>query len=129
MAAMMMSQGVGGIPGLIPGQTILPPGVTPQMMQMLSGVGLQAPGTGAMGGGLGGIDAAQQKIMRELFIGNTPPDTSEAVLMDFLNAAIQQVRLVPTPGNPIVCCRVSEKFAFIELRTIEEANCKIITLI
>lgn len=26
------------------------------------------------------------------------------------------------PGNPILACRVSAKFAFIELRTVEETN-------
>jgi hypothetical protein len=139
MAAMLLAAGGTSVPsaGLM-GQTVLPPGVTPEMMQMISGFGLPPPpplpsmGGGMMMGGaaaaasLGmlGIDAAQQKIMRELFVGNTPDGTNEVVLMDFLNAAIQQVNLVPTPGNPIVQCRVSDKFAFIELRTIEEANCK-----
>jgi hypothetical protein len=137
MAAMLLAAGGTSVPsaGLM-GQTVLPPGVTPEMMQMISGFGLpppppSLPSMGGMGGaaaaaslGMLGIDAAQQKIMRELFVGNTPDGTNEVVLMDFLNAAIQQVNLVPTPGNPIVQCRVSDKFAFIELRTIEEANCK-----
>jgi len=62
------------------------------------------------------------KTSRELFVGNTPPGTSELVLMEFLNAAMLEVKLNTAPGNPIVSCRMSTKFAFIELRSAEEAN-------
>jgi RNA recognition motif-containing protein len=60
--------------------------------------------------------------MRELFIGNTQPGTNETHLQDFLGSAIQQVGLTIAPGNPIVSTRVSMKFAFIELRSIDEAD-------
>eukprot|EP00611_Tribonema_gayanum_P010096 TRINITY_DN19_c0_g1_i8.p1 TRINITY_DN19_c0_g1~~TRINITY_DN19_c0_g1_i8.p1 ORF type:complete len:124 (-),score=22.45 TRINITY_DN19_c0_g1_i8:470-841(-) len=33
-----------------------------------------------------------------------------------------QVNLNTAPGNPIVQCRVSNKFAFIELRSVDETN-------
>jgi RNA recognition motif-containing protein len=68
------------------------------------------------------IDPEQEKIKRELFIGNTTPEMTEAMLREFLGNAIQQVGLaIAGPGNPITACRVSGKFAFIELRTPEEA--------
>ena len=73
-------------------------------------------------GAAGGMADASTKTHRELFVGNTPPDASETVLRDFLNAAMHQVNLVASPGDPVVQCRVSNKFAFIELRTVEEAN-------
>ena len=41
---------------------------------------------------------------------------------EFLNAAMQQVGLTNAPGNPIVTTRLSGKFAFVEMRTIDEAN-------
>jgi splicing factor U2AF subunit len=55
-------------------------------------------------------------------VGNTPENTQEGQLMAFLNQALQQVNLCTAPGNPIIQCRVSQKFAFVELRSIEEAN-------
>lgn len=67
------------------------------------------------------IDPEQEKIKRELFIGNTTPEMTENMLREFLGNAIQQVGLAIMPGNPITACRVSGKFAFIELRTPEEA--------
>ena len=71
-----------------------------------------------MGGpGLGGED----KINRELFIGNTTPEMTEQMLSDFLGKAMEQVGLTTGPGNPIVTCRTSGKFAFVELRSTDEA--------
>merc|ERR1712183_158331 len=59
--------------------------------------------------------------MGELFIGNTTPEMTEQMLTDFLGKAMIQVGLTNSPGNPITACRVSGKFAFIELRSKEEA--------
>uniref|UniRef100_A0A7S2V5R1 RRM domain-containing protein n=1 Tax=Fibrocapsa japonica TaxID=94617 RepID=A0A7S2V5R1_9STRA len=73
-------------------------------------------------GGIAGMPVQADKAFRELFVGNTPPGTSELVLMEFLNAALNQVKLTTAPGNPIIGCRVSNKFAFIELRSAEETN-------
>jgi hypothetical protein len=36
---------------------------------------------------------AQDKINRELFVANTPPGTSEALLQEFLNRALKRVGL------------------------------------
>lgn len=67
------------------------------------------------------VDAEQEKINRELFVGNTTPEMTERMLAEFLGNAMEQVGLNIMPGNPITACRVSGKFAFIELRTPQEA--------
>jgi len=67
--------------------------------------------------------SAEDKINRELFVGNTTPEMTEHMIIDFLGKAMEQVGLNKAgPGNPIVSCRLSGKFAFVELRTIDEAN-------
>lgn len=65
--------------------------------------------------------SAEEKLNRELFVGNTTPEMTESMLQDFLGNAMLQVGLNVLPGNPITACRVSGKFAFIELRTPQEA--------
>lgn len=67
------------------------------------------------------LDSEQEKINRELFVGNTTPEMTERMLAEFLGNALEQVGLNIMPGNPITACRVSGKFAFIELRTPQEA--------
>ena len=67
------------------------------------------------------LDSEQEKVNRELFVGNTTPEMTEQMLRDFLGNAMEQVGLNIMPGNPITACRVSGKFAFIELRTPQEA--------
>ena len=67
------------------------------------------------------LDAEQEKVNRELFVGNTTPEMTEGMLREFLGNALEQVGLNVTAGNPITACRVSGKFAFIELRTPQEA--------
>lgn len=64
---------------------------------------------------------AEEKINRELFIGNTTPEMTEQMLREFLGKAMEQVGLTSGPGNPITACRVSGKFAFVELRSVQEA--------
>lgn len=68
------------------------------------------------------LDAEQEKLSRELFIGNTTPEMTESMIREFLGNAMLQVGLNEQPGNPIVTCRVSGKFAFVELRTAQEAK-------
>jgi hypothetical protein len=67
------------------------------------------------------LDAEQEKVNRELFVGNTTPEMTEGMLAEFLGNAMEQVGLNVMAGNPITACRVSGKFAFIELRTPQEA--------
>lgn len=64
----------------------------------------------------------QDKINRELFVGNTPPGTSEALLMQFLNGAMRRVNLCAPEASPIVACRLNQKFAFVECASVEDAN-------
>jgi len=71
--------------------------------------------------GMAGIENSEDKINRELFIGNTTPEMTEQMLKDFLGKAMEQVGLAEAPGNPITACRVSGKFAFVELRNVKEA--------
>ena len=66
-------------------------------------------------------DPEMEKLKRELFIGNTTPEMTPAMLTEFLGNAMQQVGLTTAPGNPITACRVSGKFAFVEMRSAEEA--------
>ena len=66
--------------------------------------------------------AAQDKINRELFVGNTPPGTSELLLLHFLNGAMRRVKLCQPHETPILNCRVNTKFAFVELVHADMAN-------
>jgi len=66
--------------------------------------------------------AAMDKINRELFVGNTPPGTSELLLLHFFNSALRRVKLCGPNETPILNCRVNAKFAFIELVNADMAN-------
>lgn len=66
--------------------------------------------------------AANDKINRELFVGNTPPGTSELLLLHFLNGAMRRVGLCGPHETPILNCRVNTKFAFVELVHADMAN-------
>lgn len=68
------------------------------------------------------IPDASTKPRRELFVGNTPPGTTERALVDHLNAAMTTMRMTLSPGAPVIQCRVSTNFAFVELRSVEETD-------
>lgn len=89
------------------------PNVPAQTWQQLTGQNLP---TGAV------IDPEQEKISRELFVGNTTPEMTEHMLREFLGNAMEQVGLNVQPGNPITTVRVSGKFAFAEFRSKEETT-------
>lgn len=99
----------------LPGINKPPPA---QTWQQLTGQSLPDGASGAL------LDPEQEKLSRELFIGNTTPEMTETMIREFLGNAMQQVGLTQPgmTGNPITACRVSGKFAFIELRTAEEAG-------
>lgn len=90
------------------------PHVPAQTWQELTGTSLPPNVTPLAG-------SADEKISRELFVGNTTPEMTEQALTEFLGKAMEQVGLTTAPGNPIASCRLSGKFAFVELRTKEEA--------
>jgi len=80
-------------------------------------IGGGVPPLGFISGG--GVD---NKLNRELFVGNTPPSTSEALLMQFMSGAMKRVGLCPQDMSPILACRANQKFCFIELASVDLAN-------
>ena len=76
--------------------------------------------------GEAGISPAT-KAFREIFIGNTPPDTTSAALSDFLGGALQRMGMAraegtPLPSSPVTAVRINAKFCFVEFRSVEEAS-------
>lgn len=53
--------------------------------------------------------SGDQKLSRELFVGNTPPGTSELLLLHFLSAAMRRVGLCGPDEAPITEARVNSK--------------------
>ncbi|GMI39995.1 hypothetical protein TrCOL_g2020 [Triparma columacea] len=81
--------------------------------------------TGASSGDASRTDtrvfAADDKIFREIFIGNTTEDTNEAELMEFLNTTLFSVGLTHDNNpKPVSKCRVNGKFCFVECVTPED---------
>jgi hypothetical protein len=64
------------------------------------------------------------KPFRELFVGNVTEGTPATDIQEFLGAVMREVGLANSslPGNPIMNVRPSGKFAFVEVRTVDEAN-------
>eukprot|EP01043_Picozoa_sp_COSAG02_P066456 COSAG02_NODE_10352_length_1962_cov_1.188406_2_plen_424_part_00 len=83
---------------------------------------------GAVGLPEGGAAAAMSagdpntKVLRELYIGNIPPQMNESQLQMFLNQQMTMRNLTKAPGNPCVQCRISNGFAFAEFRSVDETN-------
>ena len=74
---------------------------------------------------LGPVGGALTKTQREIYVGNLPPGVSIPQLTDFVNYALRQLGVNPAaPVGSVVSAWVSGDghFAFIELRSIEEAN-------
>ena len=63
------------------------------------------------------------KGYRELFVGNTPPDTTSASLAEFIGGALQRMGHARPEGkdSPVLQVRINDKFCFVELRSVEEA--------
>ncbi len=61
---------------------------------------------------------------RELFVGNLPVGVLVQQLVEFLGAALEQMKLTTQPGNPVVQPWLSPdgSFALVEFRSLEEAN-------
>jgi hypothetical protein len=143
MMSSMMSGIPGGMqPGMPPGMSSgMPPGMPPGMgARGMSG--MRMPGMGGMpmhghmGGGVGGRPMPQvamsshvgappdraTKPSRELYIGNMPPHSAPEELKAFIAAAMTQGQMLHDSGDPVITVRVSEKFAFAELRSVPETN-------
>ncbi|EAN30936.2 Splicing factor U2af large subunit A [Theileria parva strain Muguga] len=77
-----------------------------------------------------GLEGLGSKAFREIYIGNIPPVGDIEILMDIINQALISVNGTSMPGNPCLKGWISSDghYAFIELRTMEEAsNCMQLT--
>jgi len=85
-------------------------------------IGVPASGIGAGAGASvpQHMDPAT-KTRRELYIGNVPEGVNELQLQQFLSQAMLQTKLNSSP-EPIIQCRISGRFAFVEFRSIEDCN-------
>ncbi|CAN0444417.1 unnamed protein product, partial [Discosporangium mesarthrocarpum] len=61
------------------------------------------------------------KLNCEIFVGNIPAETPAPTLQEYLGGAMVQVGLAKPP-NPILSIRMNARFAFLEMRTKEDAN-------
>jgi hypothetical protein len=64
------------------------------------------------------------KVDRKLYVGNLPAGVTQSQLVDLLNTALINKRLNSYTGNPILSAWISQDghYAFVEFRSIEEAN-------
>ena len=101
--------------------SVVPPVAIPAG-QTAAGVGLQ----GVTGAASVQMQYAATKTQREIYVGNIPPHITIPQLSEFINEAMKQLGLAqPSPfGGPVVTCWISTDghYAFIEMRTIEEAQ-------
>ncbi|EKX72563.1 conserved hypothetical protein [Theileria equi strain WA] len=77
-----------------------------------------------------GLDPLATRPYREIYVGNIPPVSDVSTLLDFLNEALIAINGTSMPGNPCLKGWISSDshYAFIELRTMEEAsNCMQLT--
>lgn len=61
---------------------------------------------------------------QELFVGNiTNPNATEHVLEEFINKSMRESRLIgPHEADPVVQCRLSKMYGFVEFRDVELAT-------
>lgn len=81
-----------------------------------SAIGMPAAGTAVCG------SAGGNKTQFELYIGNLPDASRDDELLRFLNQEMISKMLVTAPGNAFTQSRVAGRFAFAELRSIEETD-------
>ena len=69
------------------------------------------------------INSTGNKLAREVYIGNLPPDTQIPALTEFINSSLRQLGH-NNPLGSVVTAWVSTDghYAFIEFRTVEEAT-------
>jgi RNA recognition motif-containing protein len=71
------------------------------------------------------VKAAQTtKVDRKLYVGNLPAGITQSQLVDLLNTALINKKLNAYPGHPVLSSWISQDghYAFVEFRSIEEAN-------
>lgn len=94
----------------------------------VSSVPLLALSAGVAPNGVGVLSSAGgalTKQQREIYVGNLPPGVSIPQITDFVNCAMRQLGVTPgAPVGSVASAWVSGDghYAFVELRTIDEAN-------
>ncbi len=80
--------------------------------------------TGAADAAVSSMRADQQRLARELYVGNIPPGLTIHKLIDRLNEILLSMGAVVMPGRPIVSGWIGGEgqFAFLEFRTAEECS-------
>jgi RNA recognition motif-containing protein len=71
------------------------------------------------------LNPAASKLAREIYVGNLPPGITIPQLNEFLNAAMKQLLgSACSPQGSVIASWISTdaRYAFVEMRTIEEAN-------
>ena len=89
----------------------------PEVLNLPDAVGLPAGSAAALG-------EAESKILRELYVGNLPPQMTDTQLMMFLNQQMKLRQLSSTgiPGDAVTAARISNGLAFVEFRSVEETS-------
>eukprot|EP00922_Rhytidocystis_sp_ex-Travisia-forbesii_P063340 GHVS01094246.1.p1 GENE.GHVS01094246.1~~GHVS01094246.1.p1 ORF type:complete len:566 (+),score=98.77 GHVS01094246.1:118-1815(+) len=73
---------------------------------------------------LASLDAAQSKAAREIYVGNLPAGVEVNQLTEFMNSAMLALKGNTMPGPSVIKVWIStdSHYAFVELRTIQEAS-------
>lgn len=81
-----------------------------------SGMSVAAPGDSQ-------LSPQVSRHARRLYVGNLPPDTTDAQIGDFFNRALKASKGVESEGDPVISVYINleKRFAFIETRTVREA--------
>ena len=71
-----------------------------------------------------GIGEFEDPQARKLYIGNVPPELSEQMLIEWVNALMIRGKLTVTPGNPVTGATMhpEKTYAFLAFRCPEEAS-------
>lgn len=89
----------------------------PELLASGKAIGVPEGGMGA-----GGVSDPNTKVLRELYIGNTPPGMGEAQLQQIFNEQMKLRNLILNPGLACLQVRISAGFSFAEFRSVEETN-------
>ncbi|KAH7284730.1 hypothetical protein KP509_34G068300 [Ceratopteris richardii] len=105
------------------------PGQIPGMPQMLPAVlpGFPFPGTQIPALSAMPMQAMTQQAMkhaRRVYVGGLPPLADEQTIATFFNQVMKAIGGSSLPGDPVVNVYINheKKFAFVEMRTVEEAS-------
>jgi splicing factor U2AF 65 kDa subunit len=101
---------------------LAPVDMGPNAQQLLNAAAINASITG-LSGIMGDSSSALSKPHRELYVGNLPPGCTNSQIADFLNNCMKQIGYVNPLGSVVAAWLSSDgHYAFVEFRTVEEAN-------